>query len=109
MKNTTKKKKPVRKDRSLTATGIVIAVIIALLLSAYLTITSTLQSRSLSRLEEGVETVINEITSKLERDSRILNATANIISQANNFDVDATLASQTPRTTRKSLSQKRHR
>ncbi len=92
MKNTTKKKKPVRKDRSLTATGIVIAVIIALLLSAYLTITSTLQSRSLSRLEEGVETVINEITSKLERDSRILNATANIISQANNFDVDATLA-----------------
>ncbi len=92
MENTLMKKKAVKKDKSLTATGIVIAFIIILLLSAYFRITAVLQQRSLSRLEEGADTVINEITSKLERDSRILNATAGIISQANNFDVDATLA-----------------
>ena len=92
MGDTIKKKKTVKKDKSLTATGIVIATIIVLLLSAYFKITSVLRDRSLSRLEEGVKTVTEEVTSKLERDSHILNATASIISQADNFDIDATLS-----------------
>ena len=82
----------VKKDRSLTATGIVIAVIVVLLLFAYYRINDGLRQRSISRLEEGANTAIGEITAKLERDSRLLHATASIISQADNFDIDATLA-----------------
>ncbi len=87
----TPQKEPVRKDKSLTATGIVIAIIVILLISSYFSIYTVLRQRSLSRLEEGANTAIEEITSKLERDSRILNATADIISQTDNLDIDATL------------------
>lgn len=79
-------------DNSLTATGIVIIIMVAFLVLAYARINVLLRQRSLSRMEEGVNTVIEEITSKLERDSRILNATASTISQADNFDVDDTLS-----------------
>ncbi len=82
--------KPKDKDNSLTATGIVIVIIVILLISAYLNINSGLRVRALRRMEEGVNTVIEEVSSKLERDSRILNATAQILSQADNFDLDAT-------------------
>ncbi len=85
-------KTAVKRDRSLTATGIVIVIIVALLLSGYYKINSVLRQRSLSRMEEGVNTVIEEITAKLARDSRLLNAMADIISQADNFDIDATQA-----------------
>ncbi len=80
----------IKKDRSLMATGIVIIIIILLMITAYLRINTVLQQRSLSRMEEGVNTVIEEITAKLNRESRILNATAQIISQADNFDISAT-------------------
>ena len=82
------KKKDPERDRSLTATGFVIAVIVVLLIAAYFRINAVLEQRSLSRLEEGVNTVIEEVTSKLERDSRILNATAKILSQVDNYDID---------------------
>ena len=85
------KAKSAGRDKSLTATGIVIAIIMILLVSAYFKINAVLRQRSLNRLEEGANTAIEEITSKLERDSRILNATADIISQTDNFDIDATL------------------
>ena len=83
---------PVKRDKSLTATGIVIAVIVALLLLAYIQIYTNLRQRSMGRLEEGANTAIEEITSKIERDSHLLNATASIISQADNLDIEATLA-----------------
>ncbi len=79
-----------KKDRSLTATGIMIFVIIVLLVLSYYKINQVLRDRSLRRMEEGVNTVTEEITSKFERDSRILNATADIISQANNLDIEET-------------------
>lgn len=85
-----RQEKPDNQDKSLTATGIVIIIIVALLLIAYFIITSVLRERSLSRLEEGVNTVMEELTSKIERESRILNATASIISQADNLDIEAT-------------------
>ena len=88
----TAQKRTAHRDKSLTATGIVIAIIVILLISAYFKINTVLRQRSLNRLEEGVNTAIVEITSKFERDSRILNATASIISQADNFDIEDTLA-----------------
>ncbi len=80
-----------QKDKSLTATGIVISIIVILLLSTYFRINSVLRQRSLDRLEESANTAIEEVVSKLERDSRILNAAADIISQTDNLDIDATL------------------
>ncbi len=87
-----KKNKAIKMDRSLTATGIVIIAIVVFLLAAYFQINSVLRERSISRMEEGVNTVKEEVTSMLERDSRLLNATAKTISQADNFDIDATCA-----------------
>ena len=87
-----KKKNSIQNDRSRMATGIVIAVIIVLLVGAYLIINAALRERSFRRMEEGVDTVIQEVTAKLDRESRILNATASIISQANNFDIEDTQA-----------------
>ena len=92
MPNDTIPKNHLQKDKSLTATGIVIATIVVLLLAAYYQLNTVLRDRSMSRLEEGVNTAITEVTSNLERDSRILNAAAGIISQADNFDAEATLA-----------------
>ena len=91
MDDSKKQKKTARRDSSLTATGIVIAVIVALLLIAYFRITDSIRARSLGRMEEGVNTVIEEVTSKLKRDSRLLNAMADTISRADNFDQEATL------------------
>ena len=87
-----KKGKFHNKDKSLTATGILIFLIVALLFVAYFRITSVLRERSMNRMQEGVNTVIQEVRSKLDRDSRILNATADIISQADNFDSEETLS-----------------
>ena len=88
----TAREKTAHKDKSLTATGVVIVIIVIFLIFAYFKINAVLRQRSLNRLEEGVNTAIVEITSKFERDSRLLNATADIISRADNFDIDATLA-----------------
>ena len=79
-------------DKSLTATGIVIAVIAALLILAYFRITASLTDRSIRRMEEGVNTVIEEVTSKLRRDSLMLNATAQTISNYDDFNVDTILS-----------------
>ncbi len=84
-------KKHARMEKSLTATGIVIVLIAVLMVISYVMISNELRGRALSRMEEGVQTVIEEVTTKLERDSRILNATAEIVSQANNFDLDSTM------------------
>ena len=73
------------------ATVILIAVMVVLLAISYFFISSTIKERSLGRLEEGVNTVITEIRAKLARDSRILNATADILSAADEFDEESTL------------------
>ncbi len=74
-----------------TATVALIIAIAIMLVTAYLAISGTLEKRSLGRMEEGVNTVISEIRAKLARDSRILNATAEIISSADNYNEDAML------------------
>ncbi len=92
MDSSEKQKKSMKGDGSLTAMGIVIAAIVVLLLIAYFGITLAIRERSMGRLEEGVNTVVEEVTAKLKRDSRILNAMAETISQADNFDLEATLS-----------------
>ena len=74
-----------------TATVALIIVIAVMLIVSYMAISGTLEKRSLGRMEEGVNTAISEIRAKLARDSRILNATAEIISSADNYDEDSML------------------
>ncbi len=90
-------KKFFRRQGNVIDTVVVIIVIIALFLSAYIQISRNLRRRSLSRMEEAVMTVMDEVTSKLERDSSILNATADILAATNfiggrdELDVDSLL------------------
>ena len=76
------------KEKSLTATIIMIVVLSVLFVTAYFQSSSIIRQRSLSRMEEGVNTVIEEITGKLSRDSKILNSAANILSTAESFNTE---------------------
>ena len=76
-------KRKTKQDRNAIDTLVLIAVITALFILAFFQIRSAIWERSMRRMEEGVETVMEEITSKLDRDSAILNATADIIAAAN--------------------------
>ncbi len=76
-------KKFLHREGNVMDTVVMIAVIAALFLAAYVQISRNIRQRSFGRMEEGVNTVMEEITAKLERDSSILNATADIIASAN--------------------------
>ncbi len=76
---------------SLAATFVLIVIIIALMVVAYGRISAAVERRAIDRMEEGVRTVTQEVASKLARDSRVLNATADIISSADNFDIEDTM------------------
>ena len=82
------KKHLLYRDGNVIDTVIMIIVIAVLFLTAYVLISRAIRTRSLSRMEEGVNTVMEEVTSKLARDSDILNATAEIIENTS-FDEDA--------------------
>ena len=90
-------KKRFRRQTSVIDTVVVIVVIAALFLTAYVQISRSLRARSFSRMEEAVQTVMEEVASKLERDSSILNATADILAATNfaggedELDVDSLL------------------
>ncbi len=75
-------------DKSLTATGVVIVIIVALLITAYIGIDITLRNRSLRRMEESVKTITEEMEVKIRRDSEILNATAKMLSGLETFSID---------------------
>ncbi|MCH5341951.1 MAG: response regulator [Acetatifactor sp.] len=82
------KNKTFLRERNLTATFIMILIMVILFVSAYLWCSQLIEKRSFLRMEEGVDTVIDEITQKLTRDSRILNTTANILASSDNFNLD---------------------
>ena len=84
-------KKNRHREENVAVTVVLIVIIAALFVVEFLLISNSLRQRAIGRMEEGVQTVINEVTAKLERDSRILNATADIISSADNFDREATM------------------
>ena len=81
------KNKTLMREKNLTATGILILFMVILFTSEYFWISHLIEERSFLRMQEGVETVIEEISQKMNRDSRILNATANILANADNFDL----------------------
>ena len=83
------KPKSILKEKSILVTILMVVVIGILFLTAYLRIGKIIEARCLSRMEEGVNTVLEEVSSKLERDSLILNATASIISASDKFDVES--------------------
>ncbi len=89
-------KKNVRSDKTLTATWIVIAVIAALLITGYIGIDTALRNRAFRRMEECVKTITEEVEVKIKRDSQILNATAEMLSQLDDFNIDT--ASQVMKT-----------
>ena len=79
-------------NKSLFPTGLIIVVIIVSLLVAYFMIVDVLRERSIGRMEEGVNTVISEVTAKFKRDSEMLNATADMLSNLDTFDTKSALA-----------------
>ncbi len=89
-------KKIIRKgkrfNKSLFPTVLMIVTIIVSLLVAYFMIVDVLRQRAIGRMEEGVSTVISEVTSKFKRDSKNLNATADMLSRAEKFDTKSAQA-----------------
>ena len=77
-------------DSRIAASLILILVIALLFISAFISISAAIRERSIGRMEEGVNTVIEEVSNKFRRESEILNATAEVISNADNFDIEAT-------------------
>ena len=82
------KNKALMREKNLTATVVMILVYIGLFLAAFLWISKLIEERSFLRMEEGVKTVTDEIAHKMSRDSRILNAAANILANSENFDTE---------------------
>ncbi len=80
----------VRQEGNVMVTVVLIVIVVVLFVTEFFIISDHLRDRSLGRMEEGVQTVISEVTAKLERESSILNATADIISSADNFDLEST-------------------
>ena len=79
------------KHKNITAILILILFSIVLMVFSYGRIYNYTQERSLKRMEEGVNTVVSEVSAKLTRDSRILNAVDDIISAGDNFDTESFL------------------
>ena len=79
-------KPSVKQEKSITATVLVVIVMAAVLTVAYFRMYDVLRQRSIRRMEEGTNTVIEEISAKLTRDSRILNAAASIIASSEDDD-----------------------
>lgn len=85
------KKKWFFKQKNVIATVIISAVIIVLFLMNCYQVANIIRARSVLRMEEGVDTVVDEVVSKLSRDSRVLNAAADIISSADVFNEESVL------------------
>ena len=76
-------------EKSLTATVILICVLFILFATAYFWISDLMEERCLQRMEEGTNTVIDEINQKLNRDSQILNTIAALLENTDIYDHDA--------------------
>ena len=74
------------KNKNITATLIVICLTAIVLLAAYIRISKITEKRCLDRMQEAVNTVMDDIGSKLTLDSTILHAVADMISTEDSFD-----------------------
>ncbi len=106
MENTNLKKSKL-KEKNIVATIIVMAVIITISIVTYIVINRITVNRSLERMAESASTATDDISSKLARDSTILNALAEIIASQENTGNKDTLqnimANFAPMTTAKSI------
>ena len=84
-------KQSVVREKSLTATVLLIFVMSVIFLTAYFRISTLIEQRCIARMEEGTNTVIAEIQQKVTRDSRLLNSIADILSNSQSFDHDTLL------------------
>ena len=81
--------KRILSEKNLAATLLLVSLVAALLLVTYAQIETIIEDRCLSRMEEAVNTVLEEITAKLNRDSRLLNAAATVITNTDDFTPEA--------------------
>ncbi len=89
------KDRSVNRDKNLIATLVMIVITVILFVAAYFKISALIEQRCLGRMEEGVNTAAAEITDKLNRDSRILNAAADLIASADSFDQNSMIEMMT--------------
>ena len=82
-------KKKIYRDNRVAASLVLILIIFLMLIVAFIRINYAIKQRSIGRMEEGVNTVIEEVSNKFKRDSEILNATADTIAYADTVDVDS--------------------
>ena len=80
--------KSIVREKSLTATVILIFVVSVIFVAAYSRISTLTEQRCIARMEEGANTVITQIQQKVTRDSRLLNSIAAILSNSKSFDHD---------------------
>ena len=93
------KNKALLREKNLAATIVMIMFFIVLFVSAYLLISNLMEKRSLQRMREGVNTVIDEVAQKLNRDSQILNTAAAILEDTGNININTiqdTMSNITP-------------
>ena len=74
---------------SLASTVLMMVLVAFIFAAAFLRIANLMEARSQRRMEEGVETALNEVSQKLNRDSQILNAAAAILAGSDSFQADA--------------------
>ena len=80
--------KSIVREKSLTATFMLILVVAIIFVAAYFRISTLIERRCVARMEEGANTVITQIQQKVTRDSRLLNSIAAVLSNSENFDHD---------------------
>ena len=73
------------REKNLAATILLVILVAALLLMTYAQVQSIIEKRCIERMQEAVNTVLEEITAKLDRDKQLLNAAAAVITNADDF------------------------
>ncbi|WP_298067829.1 response regulator [uncultured Mailhella sp.] len=80
-----------KKGKLLIVTGVTVLALILVASVSYVQVQEIVWKNSLLRLEEGVQTVVDEIQSMVERDTRILKATAELITDAGVDNLESTI------------------
>ncbi len=81
------KRKFISKEKSLIATFFMIVAIICLFFFSYYQVNKLTQKQCLSRMSEDIDSIITEISNKINRDSSSLNSFADFLSQQEDLDV----------------------
>ena len=84
-----KTNKGILRERSLGATVFMITVLTLMMIVMYTRTTVVLRRRSIERMDEGVNTVIQQVANLLSSDSRVLNAAAEMIVDSGDFSLES--------------------